>query len=270
MAPHPATASRAVPIPDPDPHAPSREARELEVRALFARHRRGDDSAREELTARFLPLARQLASRYRHTGEALDDLIQVAALGLVKAIDRFDPDRGIAFTSYAVPTILGELKRYLRDTGWAVHVPRSLQERSAQVETAIGELRMALGRSPSTAEIATATGLPNEQVLEAMTAPLSSRTMSLDAAYPRGDEDGLTFGESLGLADGRLAAVDDGAALAIALQSLHHRERTVLHLRFVEDLTQTEIGARVGISQMHVSRVLRRALAQLGAKLESC
>ncbi|MEA2391379.1 MAG: polymerase sigma-B factor [Solirubrobacteraceae bacterium] len=248
----------------------SREERELEVRDLFLRYRAGDQAARDALVARFLPLARQLAGRYRRTGEVLDDLQQVASLGLVKAVDRFDPSREIAFTSYAVPTILGELKRYLRDTGWAVHVPRSLQERSARVESTIGELRMTLGRSPSTAEIAAAAALPSELVIEAMTAPLSSRTLSLDAPHPGAGEDALTFGDSLGIDDERLAGVDDGAALAAALGCLHHRERTVLHLRFAEDLTQTEIGERVGISQMHVSRVLRRALARLRDHLEAC
>ena len=235
---------------------------------LFRRLGGGDDTARDAIARRFLPLARQLAMRYRHTGEPLDDLVQVASLGLLKAIERFDPDRGIAFTSYAVPTMLGELKRHLRETGWSVRVPRSLQERSMAVEASVGDLRMRLGRSPSTAEVAEETGLSVDEVVEARMAPLSSRTLSLDAPSARGDDDSFTFGDSLGVEDRRLLAVEEGAGVAAALRVLQPREREVLRLRFAEDLTQSEIGERIGISQMHVSRLLRQALGAVRQELE--
>ena len=213
---------------------------------------------------RLLPLARRMARRYRRSDEPLDDLVQVATLGLIKAIDRFDPARETAFSSYAVPTMLGELKRYFRDNGWAVHVPRGMQERVMQVDNAMKELSRKLGRSPSAAEVgAGARSSTTEQVLEAMEAASAYDAVSLES-YRFGDEgDGETYAESIGVEDDRFELVEYGATIAPTLQALPARDRIVLHLRFVEDMTQAEIAERVGVSQMHVSRLIRRALERL-------
>ena len=232
-------------------------------RLLIRYHRHGDQSAREELVQRLLPLARRMARRYRRSDEPLDDLVQVATLGLIKAIDRFDPARETAFSSYAVPTMLGELKRYFRDNGWAVHVPRGMQERVMQVDNCVKDLSRKIGRSPSVHEIGTALNLTTEQVLEAMEAASAYDAVSLES-YRFGDEgDGETYAESIGFEDDRFELVEYGATIAPTLQALPARDRIVLHLRFVEDLTQAEIAERVGVSQMHVSRLIRRALERL-------
>jgi len=232
-------------------------------RLLLRYHRHGDQAAREELVARLLPLARRMARRYRRSDEPLDDLIQVATLGLIKAIDRFDPARETAFSSYAVPTMLGELKRYFRDNGWAVHVPRGMQERVMQVDTAVKELSRKLGRSPSAGEVAEQLQLSTEHVLEAMEAASAYDAVSLES-YRFGDQgDGETYAESIGVEDTRFELVEYGATIAPTLAALPARDRIVLHLRFVEDLTQAEIAERVGVSQMHVSRLIRRALERL-------
>ena len=207
-----------------------------------------------------MPLARSLAVQYRHAREPLDDLIQVANLGLVKAVDRFDPDRGIAFTSYAVPTILGELKRHFRDRTWAIHVSRGVQESISRVEKATETLRAELGRFPSVAEVAAQCGMSAEEVTEARLADNASRMASLDAPARREEGD---LSDLLGRNDAGLARVEDALWLEQLAGSLTPREREILRLRFVEDLVQREIAERVGISQMHVSRVLRHALAQL-------
>jgi RNA polymerase sigma-B factor len=185
-------------------------------------------------------------------------------MGLLKAIDRFDPERG-SFTQYAVPTILGELKRHFRDRGWGVHVSRSLQERVLKVGKSIDELTGKLGRSPAPRDIAAATGYTLEEVLEAMDAASAFTPAPLDAPRGDGEDEGVTLGESLGATDERFELVELGAALAPALRKLPERERVILHLRFVEDLTQSEIAERVGVSQMHVSRLLRRSIERLGA-----
>jgi RNA polymerase sigma-B factor len=239
-------------------------SRALEDRRLLVRyHREGDQAAREQLVERLLPLARRMARRYRRSDEPLDDLVQVATLGLIKAIDRFDPARETAFSSYAVPTMLGELKRYFRDNGWAVHVPRGMQERVMRVDNSLKELSRKLGRSPSAAEVAAAIGASTEQVLEAMQAASAYDAVSLDS-YRFGDAgDGETYAESIGAEDDRFELVEYGATIAPTLQALPARDRIVLHLRFVEDLTQAEIAERVGVSQMHVSRLIRRALDRL-------
>ncbi len=238
--------------------------RAQEDRRLLVRyHRHGDQAAREQLVARLLPLARRMARRYRRSDEPLDDLVQVATLGLIKAIDRFDPARETAFSSYAVPTMLGELKRYFRDNGWAVHVPRGMQERVMRVDNAVKEISRKLGRSPSAHEVAETLDLSTEQVLEAMEAAGAYDAVSLDS-YRFGDEgDGETYAESIGVEDGRFELVEYGAMIAPTLAALPARDRIVLHLRFVEDLTQAEIAERVGVSQMHVSRLIRRALERL-------
>ena len=211
---------------------------------------------------RFLPLARQLARRYQRGGEPLDDLIQVASLGLLKAIDRFDPSRETAFSSFAVPTILGELKRHFRDKGWSVRVPRDLQELAVKLEPVGEELSRELGRAATLAEIAQRTGTTVEQVLEAREAASAYRAVSLDR--PREDDeesDGL--GASFGVEDTGFANAEDSATIERLMRVLNDREREILRLRFSEDLTQAEIGTLVGVSQMHVSRIIRQAINRL-------
>jgi RNA polymerase sigma-B factor len=223
----------------------------------------GDESAREELIRRLMPLARRMARRYRRAGEPLDDLVQVAVLGLVKAIERFDADRGTAFSSYAVPTMLGELKRHFRDNGWAVHVPRGVQERVLAVEGALAELARENGRTVTIAEVAAMLEIAPEEVLEALEAATAHDAVSLDA-HRFGDEaDGSAYADVVGEVDERFELVEYGVTIGPALRALAPRDRMVLHLRFVEDLTQAEIADRVGISQMHVSRLLRRSLERL-------
>src|SRR3954470_20006884 len=246
---------------EPEPVGPTRA--EEDRRLLIRDHRHGDQAAREQLVERLLPLARRMARRSRPWGEPLDDLVQVATLGLIKAIDRFDPARDTAFSSYAVPTMLGELKRYFRDNGWAVHVPRGMQERVMQVDTTVKELSRKLGRSPSIAEISIHATLTSEQVLEAMEAATAYDAVSLES-YRFGDQgDGETYADSIGVEDDRYELVEYGATIEPTLNALPARDRIVLHLRFVEDLTQAEIAERVGVSQMHVSRLIRRALERL-------
>jgi RNA polymerase sigma-B factor len=238
--------------------------RAADPRTLFISWQRdGDVAARDALVERFMPLARSLARRYDRSSEPFDDLVQVACLGLVKAVDRFDVERGHAFASFAVPTILGELKRYFRDSGWAVHVPRGPQERALKVEEAQQSLTLRTGRAPTVSEIAEYLEMSIEDVLGALQAAQAYDALSLDAPRPSRDGDSETYGESLGEEDDRFALVDADVTVAEALRQLPERERRVLQLRFVEDLTQTEIAKRVGVSQMQVSRLLRRALEQL-------
>jgi len=233
-------------------------------RTLFRRLRaHADASAREELVERFLPLARQLARRYQRGTEPLEDLVQVASIGLVKAIDRFDPARGTAFSSYAVPTIMGELKRYFRDSGWAVHVPRGMQERVMQVNAAVARLSRDLGRSPSAQEVAASLDAAPEEVLEAMEAAMAYDAVSLEGARGPDSDEGDSYAETIGEEDAGYELVEYGAALAPELEALPARDRRVLYLRFVEDLTQSEIAERIGVSQMHVSRLIRRAIGRL-------
>ena len=182
-------------------HAKPDEVRAGEARELFERLRAGDTSVREPLTERFLPLARQLARRYQRANEPLDDLIQVASVGLVKAVDRFDPERGVAFSSYAVPTILGELKRYFRDAGWAVHVPRGAQEQAMRVDRSVKELSTTLGRSPTVPELAAESGMDEEEVLAAMQASMAYEAVSMDAQRPSADAEGDSFADSMGEED---------------------------------------------------------------------
>jgi RNA polymerase sigma-B factor len=223
----------------------------------------GDLAARRELVERFLPFARDLALRYSYTDEPVDDLVQVACIGLLKAIDRYEPKRGTRFTSYAAPTILGELKRHFRDKGWALHVPRDLQERALKAVRESETLAKRLGRSPSVREVAAAVGRSSEELLEAYEAASSYETASLDAPAARADADGAALVDLMGREDDGYEAVADGDALAAAWRDLPLQERRVLELRFVHDLTQREIGEVIGFSQMHVSRLLRRALAHL-------
>jgi RNA polymerase sigma-B factor len=219
----------------------------------------------EELVARFRPLARRLALRYARGGEPLDDLEQVANLGLVKALQRFDPDKGFAFTSFAVPTILGELKRSFRDSAWSAHVPRSMQERSARVREATERLETEHGRPPTVSEIATRLGCEDEEVLEAMSALGALSSVSFDAPSP---EEGLTVGDRIGGEDGGYELAEDLAAIQAALPTLSDIQRQVLELRFGEDLKQSEIAREVGVSQMQVSRLLRAAVDRLSTVAE--
>jgi RNA polymerase sigma-B factor len=231
---------------------------------LFARwQQHGDQAARDDLVERFMPLARSLARRYMGAREPLEDLQQVANLGLLKAIDRFAPEQGNAFSSFAVPTILGELKRYFRDCGWAVHVPRGAQEMALRVEHAQQRLAGASGRSPSVSELAEHLEWSVEQVLEALEAGSAHHSISLDAPSESDGEEHQTLGDSIGSADRQLESVEESVTFAAAARTLGEREQRVLMLRFVEDRTQTEIAAELGVSQMQVSRILRRAVEHL-------
>jgi RNA polymerase sigma-B factor len=237
--------------------------REIERRLFVRYHREGDLAAREELVERFLPLARDLALRYTYTDEPFEDLLQVASLGLIKAIDRFEPGRGTKFTSYAAPTILGELKRHFRDKGWALHVPRDLQERTLAVSRETELLSKKLGRSPKVREVAGALGCTVEEVLEAQEAAASYEAASLDAPTARDDDEAAPLVDMMGGEDSAYELVESRDAIASTWKALPEVERQVLELRFMHDLTQREIGERIGYSQMHVSRLLRRALNRL-------
>ena len=243
------------------------ERRERDYDLLVRYQRDGDLAAREELIVRFLPLARQLASRYRGAGEQQDDLVQVACLGLVKAVDRFEPERGHVFTKYAVPTMLGELKRHFRDKGWSVHVPRATQELVLKVSEALGTLPSKLGRSPTPRDVAAFLGQPVESVLEAMEAATAYEATSLDAPRPGSEDDdgGWTLGDSVAEEEHGYELVEIGETLRGSMHALPDRERLILQLRFEQDLTQAEIAEHVGVSQMHVSRLLRRSLDRLAA-----
>jgi RNA polymerase sigma-B factor len=238
---------------------------EPDSRELFRRwHEHGDHGAREQLVVRHLSLARKLAARYRRTQEPLEDLFQVASLGLLKAIDRFDPDRGIAFTSFAVPTILGELKRHFRDKGWAVHLPRGLQELVLRIQDADAKLGSTSRRSPTVDEIADYLNLNAEEVLEGLEALQAHRADSMDQPIDAGEDESFsTPRDTLGREDEGFALVDTSASLAAAIGQLRRADREVLALRFRDDLKQSEIAERIGVSQMQVSRILRRATDQL-------
>jgi RNA polymerase sigma-B factor len=242
----------------------SQDQRVSEERALFVRLARdGDARDRDLLIERFLPLARSLALRYRRSGEPLDDLLQVASLGLIKAIDRFDPDREIPFSSYAVPTILGEIKRYFRDRTWAVNVPHELQELSLRVDRAVGELAERLRRQPSVPEIAAAVGVTEEYVMDALQARGAQRARSFDAPVGDADEATETLGDRLGVDEHGFHHAEGRATFAALLGIVSSREGEVLRMRFEQDMTQAEIGAIIGVSQMHVSRIIREALERI-------
>jgi RNA polymerase sigma-B factor len=231
---------------------------------LFRRWQRdGDPAAREALVRLHMPLARGLARRYGRSSEPFEDLLQVASLGLLKALDRYDADRGHPFASFAVPTILGEMRRYFRDSGWAVHVPRGSQERALKVRDARDRLANRNGRAPTVNQLAEYLELDIEAVIDALQAVQAYDTLSLDASRPSADGEAVTYGESLGRDDERYELVELDATLTAVLKHIPPRERLILQMRFVDDLTQTEIAQRVGISQMQVSRLLRRSVEQL-------
>jgi RNA polymerase sigma-B factor len=233
---------------------------------LFVRwQQHSDQSARDTLVQRFMPLARSLARRYNRSSEPFEDLLQVASLGLLKALDRFDPQRGHPFGSFAVPTILGEMRRYFRDCGWSVHVPRGDQERALKVRDAQERFASERGRAPTVNQLTEYLELDTEQVINALQAAQAYESLSLDAPQPGAEESLATYGDAVGQEDERYELVELDATVAAALKHVPARERMILRMRFIEDLTQTEIAARVGISQMQVSRLLRRSLDQLRA-----
>jgi RNA polymerase sigma-B factor len=237
--------------------AGGRSDREL----LVAYREGGDAEAREQLIERHLPLVRSLARRYANRGEPLDDLVQVGSIGLIKAIDRFDLDRGVELTTYATPTVIGEIKRYFRDKGWSVRVPRGLQELSLRLSQLVDELTIQLERSPTIADLAEAAGAEEEEVLEALESGQAYSAASLST--PWGDEGEPDPLESIGELEREYDLSEDRAILEPGLAVLDERERRIIHLRFWQGLTQSQIAERVGISQMHVSRLIRRSLDKL-------
>ena len=232
--------------------------------ALLRRyHEQGDLAARDELIEQYMSLVRSLARRYAYRGEQLDDLVQIGAIGLIKAIDRFDMSRGVELTTYATPNIIGEIKRHFRDKGWAVRVPRGLQELSVQLSKLVEQLTVNLSRSPTIAEIAKEAGVEEELVLEAIESGRAYSSVSLSAGAI-GDEDGdLDPLETIGTVEHEYEVSEDRAMLEPGFRVLDERERRILHLRFFEGLTQSQIAAQIGISQMHVSRLIRRALEKI-------
>ena len=243
----------------------SDRGREEDRELLRRYHKGGDTGAREELIERHLPLVRSLARRYAGRGEALEDIEQVGAIGLIKAIDRFELEREVSLATYATPNVVGEIKRHFRDKGWAIRVPRALQELNASMSGAIERLTVKLSRSPSIAEIAAELETTPEQVLEALEVGSAYSTVSLSGA-PGGDEE-LDPLETIGEEDEGFQRSEDRAALAPALQRLPPREREILRMRFEEGLPQTQIAQRVGLSQMHVSRLIRKSLAEMREQL---
>ncbi|MEX2439462.1 MAG: SigB/SigF/SigG family RNA polymerase sigma factor [Actinomycetota bacterium] len=232
------------------------------VAERFAR-RDADPAARDDLVLRFRPLAEYLARRFAGRGESVEDLEQVASMALVKAVDRFDPDRGVRFATFASVTIVGELKRHFRDTGWSVRVPRRLQELSLRVTTVVHELSQELGRSPTVTEVAARAEVSEDDVLEAMDAAEAYSTSSLDAPVPGGEDDGPRIDP--GAEDDAYGLIEAWATVADELRAIPARERRILYLRFMKDKSQSEIAAEIGISQMHVSRLLTKTLARLRA-----
>jgi RNA polymerase sigma-B factor len=247
-------------------HRPTQAPQRLATPALFRRYRKTSErEARDVLVRRFLPLAHRLARRFARTSEPDDDLRQVASVALIKAVERYDPGRGTSFAAFAVPTVVGELKRHFRDTTWSLHVPRRAQEQGLAIEQAMETLTNRHGRTPTVAEVAEHLHISTEAVLDGLLAANAYQTLSLDAPHKLHDDDERedTLGETLGAEDDRYGLVEDDVTLAGVLRTLPERERLILRLRFVEDLTQTEIAARVGVSQMQVSRLLRESITRL-------
>jgi RNA polymerase sigma-B factor len=230
-------------------------------------HELGDVGAREELIEQYLPLVRSLARRYANRGEQLEDLVQVGSIGLIKAIDRFDVDRGVELTTYATPNIIGEIKRHFRDKGWSIRVPRGLQELNVRLSQLLERLTVELERSPTIAELAEAADVTEEEVLEALESGQAYTTVSLSAPTGGGEDSELDPLESLGELEHEYEVSEDRAVLAPGLDILDERERRIIHLRFWEGLTQSQIAAQVGISQMHVSRLIRRSLEKVRAEI---
>jgi RNA polymerase sigma-B factor len=231
-------------------------------------HEQGNLAAREQLIERYMSLVRSLARRYSYRGEQLEDLVQIGAIGLIKAIDRFDIDRGVELTTYATPNIIGEIKRHFRDKGWSVRVPRGLQELNVQLSRLIEQLTVQLGRSPTIPELAKAAEVNEEEVLEALESSRAYTSLSLSSGTTTDEDDELDPLESLGSEEPQYEISEDWAVLAPGLKVLDDRERAILHLRFFKGLTQSQIAQQIGISQMHVSRLIRRALQKIRAEVE--
>jgi RNA polymerase sigma-B factor len=226
-------------------------------------HEDGDLQAREQLIEQYMSLVRSLARRYSYRGEQLEDLVQIGAIGLIKAIDRFDLERGVELTTYATPNIIGEIKRHFRDKGWSVRVPRGLQELNVQLSRLMEQLTVQLGRSPTIPELAKAAGAQEEEVLEALESGRAYTSLSLSVGGGGGDDDDLDPLESLGTEEHQYEVSEDRTVLAPGFKVLDDRERKILQLRFFEGLTQSQIAQQVGISQMHVSRLIRRSLEKI-------
>ena len=238
-----------------------------ELLALY--HRTGDPRVRDRAIEQYMPLARRLAARYHRRQEPFEDLVQVASLGLVKAVERYDPERGTRFSSYAVPTISGELRRHFRGTAWNLHVPRGVQENALRVRDAAARLTHRLGRSPRVSELEEETGLDAEAISEALHARAVQATASLDQAVGGAAEEGdATLGELIGTEDDGFELAERHADVGPLLRSLPQREREVLFLRFARDMTQSEIADQIGCSQMQISRILRRTIALLSEQAE--
>lgn len=272
---------RPLPVQDDVDSAPQQDAEsdvegrgradseKLDHYLLRRYHLYGDHKARQQLITMYLPLVRSLARRYSSRGEQLDDLVQVGSIGLIKAIDRFDIDRGVELTTYATPNIVGEIKRYFRDKGWSVRVPRGLQELNIRLNRVIDELVRTLQRSPTINELAEAVGATPEEVIEALETSQAYNSISLQApsSGAEGGEDDAMLIDYLGGEEEAYDVMEDRTVLAPGFAKLEKRERLILHLRFFEGLTQSQIAARVGVSQMHVSRLIRRSLEKLRGEI---
>jgi RNA polymerase sigma-B factor len=236
----------------------------LSERELLTRVRDNKDTAaREELITRYLPLVKSLARRFASRGQPVEDLVQVGSIGLIKAIDRFDLDRGVELSTYATPTIMGEIKRYFRDKGWAVKVPRALQDLNVRLNKVIEQLTVALQRSPTIAELAAAAEVTEEEVVEALESGRAYSSISIFSGGTNEEEESLELLDSLGQEERAYEIFEQRRLLAPAMERLDPRERLILHLRFFEGMTQTQVAARVGISQMHVSRLIRKSIENL-------
>ncbi len=230
---------------------------------LRAYHEGGDLAAREQLIERYMSLVRSLARRYSYRGEQLDDLVQIGAIGLIKAIDRFDVNRGVELTTYATPNIIGEIKRHFRDRGWSVRVPRGLQELNVKLSKLVEQLTVQYGRSPTISELAKAASVEEEEVLEALESGRAYSSLSLSVGGGGGDDEDVDPMETIGTEEHQYEVSEDRAVLEPGFRVLDERERKILHLRFFEGLTQSQIAQQIGISQMHVSRLIRRSLEKI-------
>ena len=261
---------------DPDTHGPDARADRARRRSqeLFGTYRDSGASesarleARDGLVTLHLPLVEHCARRFRNRGEPFEDLVQVGTIGLIKSIDRFDLDRGVEFSTYATPTIIGEIKRYFRDKGWAIRVPRRLQELRMQISSTAAELTQSLGRSPTPRELAEVIGCTVDDIVEGIESSNAYSTLSLDAAEDAGDEGGVSMLEMMGLDDAELEHIEIRESIKPLLEALPPREKRILLLRFFRNKTQSEIAEEIGVSQMHVSRLLSRTLDQLRASLQ--
>lgn len=264
--------SAPAPEVDPEPKWSTRDrTRERELLLIVANTPEDDPRravARDEIVTRHLPLARFLAHRFRDRGESIDDLTQVATIGLIKAVDRFDPGRGVELSTFATPTMVGEIKRHFRDKGWAVRVPRRLQELRISIGRATAELSQSTGRSPTVAELANYLGVSEEDILEGLESAQAYATLSLDATVGGAAEETTTLSETLGAEDPNLAEVEHRETVDPLLAILPPRDREIVIMRFYDNFTQAQIAERVGISQMHVSRLLTKSLTQMRASLD--